>query len=196
MPRAPRSDSRDRFLDATADLLRRRGYHGTGLNDVVAASGAPKGSLYFHFPGGKEALAAEATERASRQFGLGIQAALDRGSSPPDTIRRLARGMAAGLDSSNYECGCPIATVALEAAATSDALAAACDGAFSDWTARLAAWLESAGGLPAEEARDTASLVLASLEGALILSRARRDPAPLHTVGDRLATLLEARCAS
>jgi TetR/AcrR family transcriptional repressor of lmrAB and yxaGH operons len=159
----------------------------------VAASGAPKGSLYFHFPGGKEALAAEAVDRAGAAYGRGIQAALDRGRPVGETIRRLAKGMAAGLEATEYECGCPIATVALDSAATSNPIAAAASGAFGDWTARLAAWLDAAG---VPDADGEAMLVLAALEGALILSRARRDTAPLITVGDRLAAHLEDRCAS
>ncbi|TGW02048.1 TetR/AcrR family transcriptional regulator, partial [Mesorhizobium sp. M2D.F.Ca.ET.145.01.1.1] len=58
------TDTRTRMIEATALLLRRRGYHGTSLNDILTASGAPRGSLYFHFPGGKDQLVIEVT-RAS-----------------------------------------------------------------------------------------------------------------------------------
>ena len=197
-PRGERS-SREAFLGATAQLLRRQGYGATAISEIVARSGAPKGSLYFHFPGGKEQLAVEAMARAGEQLGHAIRAILfsaDRsvGGGPVETGRvgdalgRLVDAMAAGLEGSGYADGCPIATVTLEASTGSEAVRSTADAVFASWLAVLEERLV-AGGLAPAQARPRALLVLAALEGALILARARRDTAPLAAVRDELVAL-------
>jgi TetR/AcrR family transcriptional repressor of lmrAB and yxaGH operons len=190
----PRSDprkqesSRDAFLRATAELMRRQGYSATAVNEIVAHSGAPKGSLYFLFPGGKEELAVAAMERSGERLRRAIVAILDSRESIGDSLGRLVDAMAVGLQSSSFQDGCPIATVTLEAASGSDAVRAAADGVFATWLAALQARLLAAG-LTAQEAERRALLVLAAIEGALILARARRDTAPLTAVRDELVAL-------
>ena len=68
--------SREAFIASTGRLLRRQGYAATGLNEIVSRSGAPKGSLYFHFPGGKEELAAAAMERTGEELRGAIAAVI------------------------------------------------------------------------------------------------------------------------
>ena len=120
-PRRPERSSREAFIDTTAKLLRRRGYAASGLNEIVARSGAPKGSLYFHFPGGKEELAIAAMEHAG-----GAAASGHRRSCSPrvrTSARRSPRSSTrspAGLQASGFRDGCPIATVALETASESE----------------------------------------------------------------------------
>ena len=94
-------------------LMRRQGYNATGLNQIAAESGAPKGSIYFHFPGGKEQLAAEAIATSGEGIRRVIQATLSASPDAATAVRTLATGMAAGLAASSYSDGCPIATVAL-----------------------------------------------------------------------------------
>src|SRR5277367_4918468 len=103
--------SRQAFLDATGTLLRRQGYASTGLSEIVARSGAPKGSLYFHFPGGKEQLALAAMQRASEQLRDAIAAILASSDDLGEALARLLDALAAGLERSGYRDGCPIATV-------------------------------------------------------------------------------------
>jgi TetR/AcrR family transcriptional repressor of lmrAB and yxaGH operons len=98
--------------------------------------------------------------------------------------------MAASLEATEFELGCPIATVALETAAASAPLADACSAGFARWLAAIAAGLER-DGHPAGDAEDLAVLVLSSLEGALVLARAARDTDPIHRVAARLRPLLE-----
>lgn len=168
--------------------MQRQGFHATGLNQVLAESGAPKGSLYFHFPGGKEQLAAEAVQASGDRLRASIEAALAGAASPEDAVRRLARGMAAGLARSSYAEGCPVATVALEASSSSDAIRTASHAAFSSWEAAIAARLREFG-WPEEEARPFSVVVLAALEGGMLLARAGRDVSPLMEVGEHLARL-------
>lgn len=180
--------SRDAFIDTTGRLLRRQGYAGTSLNEIVALSGAPKGSLYFHFPGGKEELAVAAMERASEQLRAAIATALSSSEDLAEALGRLLDALAAGLERSGYRDGCPIATVALEAAVDSDALRTAATGALDSWLHALEERLVAAG-LDRQAAARRAALVLAAIEGGLILARARQDLGPLQAVREELVEL-------
>src|SRR5947207_14909068 len=76
------TDTRTRMIEATALLIRQRGYHGTSLNDILSASGAPRGSLYFHFPGGKDQLVVEVTRDSVADVTKKLDEALAAGSDP------------------------------------------------------------------------------------------------------------------
>lgn len=177
------------MVGAFADLAQRKGYAATGLNDVVAASGAPKGSLYHHFPGGKEQLAVQAVEAAAAAVEAAIEGLL-AAHPPAIAIKRLAAAQAAGLEQTGFERGCPLATLALETGHSHDALAAATAGGFGAWHGHIAAALRRHGFSPSA-ARDRATLVLSALEGALVLARVQRDTTPLRVVARQLAPLLE-----
>ena len=186
--RAHDKPSRQAFVEATAELLRRQGYNATGLNEIVARSGAPKGSLYFHFPGGKEELAIAAMSHAGDQLRQAIGAIVMSSDDLGESLGRLVDALAAGLESSGYEMGCPIATVTLEVAASSEAVRATADAVFASWLEVLQERLVAAG-LTAADAERRALLVLAAIEGALILARARCDPGPLSAVRKELVAL-------
>lgn len=175
-------------MTATQELLRRRGYAASGLGEIVARSGAPKGSLYFHFPGGKQELAIAAMERSAVQLRDAMAAILDSSEDPDAGIRRLIEALAAGLEQSGFADGCPIATVALETTADSEPMRAAARAAFDSWLQVLSERLVVAGLDPAH-AEQRAVLVLAAIEGGLILARARRDVSPLLAVSSQLRSL-------
>ncbi|MGW5570180.1 TetR/AcrR family transcriptional regulator [Nocardia thailandica] len=181
----PRTDTRQRFLDAAADLFHTQGYHATGLNQLVSAGGAPKGSFYFHFPGGKEQLAAEALAQSGEQLRELLAAALDTAG-----FDGLFEALGAVLADSGYTRGCPIATIALDAGGESDAIRAACAGGFESWRGAIGDHLR-AEGIPAGRADHLATVALALIEGGLLLARTQRDLAPLRTVATHLRTLLE-----
>jgi TetR/AcrR family transcriptional repressor of lmrAB and yxaGH operons len=170
-------------------LLRVQGFHATGLNQIVRDSGAPKGSLYHYFPHGKEQLAAAAIQTAGEDAERAFAQAFASSSSPVAALQAVASWLAGELERSNYRYGCPIATVALEAASTSALIRAACDTAYRSWQAVIAASLH-ANGVPRDDAADDAMLVLSALEGALILSRTRRDVRPMRLFSERVAALL------
>jgi TetR/AcrR family transcriptional repressor of lmrAB and yxaGH operons len=186
--RAPGRASREAFIASTGRLLRRQGYAATGLNEIVSASGAPKGSLYFHFPGGKEELAAAAMERTGEELRGAIAAVIASRPRAADSLSALIDGLGAGLEASGFRDGCPIATVTLEAAGTSETVRLAAERVFGSWLQTLEQGLR-ADGLNDQQAARRALLVLAAIEGALLLARARRDLAPLEAVRDELAAL-------
>ncbi|HEX7610461.1 MAG TPA: TetR/AcrR family transcriptional regulator [Solirubrobacteraceae bacterium] len=186
--RAPGRSSREAFIRTTAKLLRRRGYAASGLNEIVALSGAPKGSLYFHFPGGKEELAVAAMTRSGEQLTRAIEGALGSREDLGEGLGLLIDALGEGLRASGYADGCPIATVALEGSTESEAVRAAAAGAFDAWLAVLRSRIAAAG-LDEDAAARRALLALCAIEGALILARAQRDLAPLRAVREELLAL-------
>jgi AcrR family transcriptional regulator len=181
--------SRDRLLDAAVDLLQRQGYHGTGLNELLERSEAPRGSLYHYFPGGKEQIGAEAIDRAGDQGAAAIAHLLRTKPTTADAVDALAGLLAAGLEASGFERGCPVATTALEVTPRSEPIRAAVRASFDRWLAPLREHLEAAGFDP-EEAAGRADLTIAALEGALVLARARQNADVLREAGRRLRPFL------
>jgi AcrR family transcriptional regulator len=183
-----KGSTRDAFIETTGQLLRRQGYAGSGLNEIVARSGAPKGSLYFHFPGGKEQLALAAMQRTGEQLREAVAGILASSEDPAEAIARLIGVLGEGLERSGYSDGCPIATVTLEAAAGSESIRTVAAATFDSWLDVLAQRLAKTG-MPAPAATQRALLVLSAIEGALVLARARQDLAPLVAVREELRTL-------
>jgi len=176
------TDTRDRIVNASAELFRRQGYTGTGLKQVVAEADAPFGSLYHFFPGGKEQLAEEVIRIAGR-FYLQLFEAISEDA--PDVVaatRDFFAGAAETLRVTDYADACPIATVALEVASTNDTLRAATADVFESWIAAATDRATQAG-VPRRKARELAISLLASLEGAFVLSRATRSTEPLEVAG-------------
>ena len=181
------SDSRNRMIRSAALLFRENGYSGTGFRDVIAHSGAPRGSIYHHFPDGKEQLAADTVEWA----GAVIERRLARATQQGDPIAALGVFVDAWrevLEDSNFRAGCPIVAVAAEADAGSAATAAAAD-AFARWQDLIARTMLDAG-IGRTDARRLATLVIAAIEGAILLCRARRDIRPLRDVHRALEAAL------
>lgn len=186
---AESGSSRAGFVSATAALLRRQGYYGTGVNEIVIRSGAPKGSLYFHFPGGKEELAAAAMAHSGEQLRSAIAGVLAPEVPLGKALRRLVDSLAADLERSEYRNGCPIATATLEAATASESIRVTADDVFTSWLDVLTERFVTSG-LDPQTASRRATLVLSAIEGALILARARRDIEPLAAIQDELVQLL------
>ena len=183
-----RTDTRQRMLESAADLFHTQGYHATGLNQLLSAGGAPKGSLYFHFPGGKEQLAAEAlTISAARLHDL-LRQQLHSAPDPASAVRAVVDALARELETSGFQRGCPIATVAMDAGTESEPIRTACAEGYSSWHTVIEEYLVTQGFPPAEAAR-LSIIALTSIEGALMLAKLDRDLAPLRTVGDHLHEL-------
>jgi len=186
MAKAP--DSKWKTLAAAVKLFRQQGYHGTALNDILAAAGSPRGSLYFHFPGGKEEIGESALTLAGEAVRQGIVRAAEVSDSTEMFLTRVARAMAADLEKSDYQEGCPIATTALETSAQSEVLGEATSAAFRKWEIEISSGLERFG-MTGDEADQVATMVLSQLEGALLLARTYRSPEPLQRAEEALKLL-------
>ena len=193
MPR--RTDTRSRMIHAAAELFRQRGYHATTFSDVVRDSGAPRGSTYFHFPGGKAELAREAIARAGDEIEEMVDQAARHADDPGSLVRALAQIMASRLERSGYQSGCAIATMVLELAPRDEEFSADFDSVFARWRAALITRFEPLG-LGPDRAAALAGLTISAIEGALILSRAARSTEPFKTTTEALISAIDHDAAS
>ena len=181
--------TKERILDATAELFRRHGYTGTGLKQVVANANAPFGSLYHFFPGGKEQLGEEVIRRSGQMYADIVLAIYDAAPDPVTAASNVFKGAAAVLEATDFADACPIATVALEVASVNEPLRKATADVFVSWidlaTARIAA-----AGPTKKAARELAIFMITSLEGAFVLSRAMRSLEPLEVAGTAVANAM------
>ncbi|MGW9022495.1 TetR/AcrR family transcriptional regulator [Leucobacter chromiiresistens] len=186
--------AKSRIAESMLTLMQRQGFSGTGITEVVEHAGAPKGSLYFHFPDGKEGLGIAAVDLAARRFTALIEeAAADRG--PAEALRFAFGALTSLVRESDYQLGCPVSVVTLEMGAESERLRDACAAAFAAWIDPTARLLQS-GGLGEAEAVRLATAVVASIEGAVILARAARSTQPLEATAEVLAQLVALRIAA
>jgi TetR/AcrR family transcriptional repressor of lmrAB and yxaGH operons len=162
-------------------LFRRQGYASTGLQQIVAESGAPRGSLYHYFPSGKEALGESAVAMAGGMIREMLSDLAARHGEPREFLRAYCRVMAGWMEESGFHSGCPVATTLLETAPQSPAITAAGRRAVDGWIDVIGGVLER-GGMQRREARSRAQLVVAAMEGALILSRIRLSTRPILDV--------------
>jgi TetR/AcrR family transcriptional repressor of lmrAB and yxaGH operons len=176
---AKATDSKGKTLAAAAKLFRQQGFHGTALHDILAAGGSPRGSLYFHFPRGKEEIGEAALGLAGEAVRQGIARAAEASENVEIFLVRIIRGMADDLVRSDYREGCPIATTALETSAQSEALGAACRNAFQKWELEISRGLQRFG-MSADNAELVATMALSQAEGALLLARTYRSLTPLR----------------
>ncbi|MDX1687545.1 MAG: TetR/AcrR family transcriptional regulator [Candidatus Promineifilaceae bacterium] len=183
------SSTREQFIEATCDLLEEQGYHATGLKQIVAESGSPKGSLYYYFPEGKEELAAEAIRRTGEMVAARIRDNLSDVEDLAATVRRFVRRIADHVEASGYRSGGPLMTVAMETAASSERLNLACREAYDRLQEAFAERLH-AGGFSSGRAAEVAAFVTASIEGGIILSRTAHSGDPLRRVADELGGYL------
>lgn len=186
MPR--QSDARSRMIESAAVLFRERGVQGTSFADVLAHSGAPRGSIYHHFRGGKSQLAEETTRWAGEFILASTVAALAEGD-PVAAVETFRRWWADVLERSDYAAGCVIVAATLEGEREPAVRAAAAE-AFVRWEEAVAAALLGRG-VPDARARSVATLLVAAIEGAVVLARAQRSLSPLDRVSAELAGVIE-----
>lgn len=176
--------TRDKLIDAMIDALQRKGLHGVGLNELLAAADAPKGSLYHHFPNGKTELAVAAIERVGQRAEQAFAALFERQSNPLDALTIWLQGALGQLQESAFECGCPLATVALESGPQDHEIRAALANAFAAIRQALQQQLQRHG-YPQPEG--LAALFVALYEGGLLQARVAGSSEPLKQA---VATLL------
>jgi AcrR family transcriptional regulator len=167
------SDTKRRMIERAAVLLAKKGLQGTSFSEVLEASGAPRGSLYYHFPGGKEELVLAALA-AARDRALTL---LDdvRGKPAVEVARKFVGLWRSVLEGSDLGAGCAVAAVAV--AADSQALQDGAAVVFRSWRSRLGELLAE-GGIPADRAPAVATTLVSAIEGAVIIARAERSFEP------------------
>lgn len=177
--------AKQHILEAAARLFEKQGYHATGLNEIIRESGAPKGSLYYYFPEGKEQIGAETALWSAEQMAVRIEQGLSQAEDPAEAVRLLALGIAGAVESSGFAAGGPLMMLSAESAVRSERVNTACREAYANMQAVFSVKL---GG-----DEDLAGLILATLEGAILLSRVRHSGEPLRSAAAHLYSYLKAR---
>jgi TetR/AcrR family transcriptional repressor of lmrAB and yxaGH operons len=185
---------KEKIIRATAELLRRRGYSATVLSDIVEKSRAPKGSVYYYFPGGKDEIAAAAVRYAGDRVKQTLQELAATTTSPAALLRSYGNLVAGWMTKSGFRDGCPITTVLLETAPEKGEIAAAGREVFSNWFEIVQRRLIESG-LDEERAQRLSRLAIMALEGALLLARVEQSSEPILLAMDEMAVLFERECS-
>jgi AcrR family transcriptional regulator len=192
MPRARAANPappRERLLETAIDLLRRSGLTGAGINGIVRESGAPKGSVYHFFPGGKPQIVDEALARHSERVLAFLDEALARGEDPAARVRSVFLAFAGRLDAARYDRSCPAGTCALDLDEGWAGLQERLGSMFDAWVELIDRRL---GFGDARRSRSFAGLMLTAIEGAYVRGRAERSSAAFREAGEWLAQLAQA----
>jgi AcrR family transcriptional regulator len=184
---------RDRIVYETAQQLRRAGVTATGLRQVVAEAGAPRGSLQHYFPGGKDQLVTEALQWSGSWAAdrIGRHLAGMRRPSPSRLFTAMVDDWDDDLRGRDFERGCPVAGAVVDCADTNAAVRQAASAALETWRRPITDALVTMG-RTRRRAETLSTLMLCALEGAILLARAQRDTAPLRLVARELAPVLDA----
>jgi len=183
-----RTDTRQRMVTSAALLLREHGVAGTSVAKVLAHSNGPRGSVGFHFPGGRRELITDALTWAGETVTDGLREAAGAGADPAQVFAAICQHYRAQLVESDFAAGCPIGAAMQEAHHDAD-LGPVVSGIVADWQGALADLLVGSGRTKGE-ADELAVLAISSLEGAIMMARVTKSAAPIDVVVDRIAPLL------
>jgi TetR/AcrR family transcriptional repressor of lmrAB and yxaGH operons len=189
------NDSRQQMILTAVRLFQRDGFHATSWRGLVKEADAPWGSVHHHFPGGKEELAAAAIDAGSQGVIAVIDHCFAQQPDPRSAVALWFEITTRSLIESAYQAGCPVATVALETSTSPGAVHDATASAFTAWERRLASHLRRAGATRAKAA-ETAVVVLALLEGAMLLSRVRGSVQPMRAASRSAQAVVAESCGS
>lgn len=184
-----KTDSREKIVAAASKLFQLKGYTATGLNEILRESGAPKGSLYYYFPNGKEELALAAIDLTSKTMQDRVLEGLNTDSDPVRAISKVIQNMIAALREDGKLQTMSLSMLALETCQTNDVLRDACVRSFEKMASIYAQKL-SESGFSFEQSTELGTVLQSMLEGAITLSLTARDVKPLESVLHRFPLLL------
>jgi AcrR family transcriptional regulator len=188
MTTAPAS-TRERLVAAGIELFQRQGMAATGIKQILSVADAGFSSLYHHFPGGKDELAAEVIRTAGIGYQRHVEAVWDQAGDPVAAMSAVFAGAAGVLELTDYADVCPVATVAMEVASTNEPLRLATADVYRSWLDAAHARFSTAG-LDAEEARQMSLTVVVLLEGAFVVCRACRSTEAMLAAGEMAGRLV------
>ncbi|TGD89841.1 TetR/AcrR family transcriptional regulator [Mycolicibacterium sp. CH28] len=189
-PRRARSSTRTKMLVSAAEVLRERGAAGVTIDEVLARSGAPRGSVYHHFPEGRSQILREALEYAGDEITASVNEAA--GESAAVLLRRFVQLWELALTESNYTAGCPILAAAVGSGEDEQQLTSIAGDIFGRWReASTQAYIHE--GFEPTEATALADTTIAAMEGAVVLCRSAHSLQPLYDVAAQLEFLIRAK---
>jgi len=184
---------RERMVRSAAQLIRRKGVSGTGMREIVIEADAPRGSLQHYFPGGKEELVSDALLWMGDVAARRIERCLSelKSRTPSALLTSIVDTWRRDLTNEQFSAGCPLVAAAADTAATSEQLRQVLRRAFDGWLEPLSGSLVDLG-VPLERSGNLAVVIIAALEGAIILARIRVDLTPFDALVRELGPLLDA----
>jgi AcrR family transcriptional regulator len=182
------SETRERVVQSAKEHMRRKGVAATSMLDAIADAGASRGSLYHYFPGGKTELIDDATQLACEEYSAAF--ALLEDMDAEEAMPAITAFWRAQVESTDYAAGCAVAAAALSGSETPAARQRAGEG-FQTWTTSIERMLRNSG-VADERAPALASLILASIEGAVIVCLAQRSAQPMESVTTELLDVVRA----
>jgi len=189
-PRVRRGSTRNKMLLSAAEVMRERGAAGVTIDEVLVRSGAPRGSVYYHFPDGRNQLLTEALQFAGESITTVIDEAARHGSL--SLVRQFVEFWDRTLTESDFTAGCPVVAAAIGSSDDIPALTTIATDILDHWREALTRTFTS-DGFDESDARSLAMTCIASLEGAVILSRAFRSADPLHAAAEQMEFLIKSR---
>jgi TetR/AcrR family transcriptional repressor of lmrAB and yxaGH operons len=177
------------MVEAGEQLLSERGYGNVTMIEVVDKAEAPRGSIYYHFPGGKEDLAIQVVAKVGRDTVYLVDWAAGKAETPKDFLLLLVERHRKRLERSDYTLGCPMMGIMVNAATQSEQLRTAVEAAFSAWINAIAQGLTSKGVGPSA-ARRIAATFVSGVEGAILVARTTRSVTPFSLLADTVPGLL------
>ena len=169
--------ARDRMVDSAIKFLATQGFQGASFSSILEDSNAPRGSIYHHFPGGKDELILAAIDRSGRRAEQIVEGF--RGRSAEGIVTSFVALWRSILLMSDFRAGCSVLGATVSSG--DDGIVDRAADVFRSWQAALADVIEAAG-TPREQAEDLGALLVASCEGAVVLCRAQRSTEPLDRV--------------
>jgi TetR/AcrR family transcriptional repressor of lmrAB and yxaGH operons len=188
--RHKRGATKRRMLTTAAEVLRERGAAGVTIDEVLTRSGAPRGSVYHHFPGGRNQILIEALAYAGDSMTSAIDDAASHG--PMALLREFVDLWEDVLRESDFAAGCPVAAAAICATDEDPRMASDAAHIFERWRVALTRSF-AADGFDDGEAGALATTMLAATEGAVILCRSLRSPQPLRDVAENIEFLVNGK---
>lgn len=183
-------NSRDKLIKTASRLFQLQGYHATGLNQITKESGAPKGSLYYHFPDGKEQLGVESVQLTTNFVSERIEKSLQRTDNACEAIQSFINSLADQFQEEPFADGIPIAAVALETSLISEPLRNACQNAYETFQGIFTQKLIKSG-YEKERARELGIILNSMIEGAFLISFTMKDSNPLRLVAKQIPAILK-----
>jgi len=181
--------SREKFLETARTLMEKQGYHATGLNEILKKSGAPKGSLYYYFPEGKEQIASEVILQAGKIISDRIQEKMQAEPDAGKAIHDFLETVACRMEETKFQSGSPFTMLAMESATESKRINQACREAYSMLIGAFKDGLEK-GGMEVARAESVAELIVSAVEGSIVLSRTYLSADHLRQIADHIEQMV------
>lgn len=185
-----KGNTKEKFIETASRLFEVKGYNATGLNEILSESGAPKGSLYYHFPKGKEQLALEAINLAGEKIKHNLQRNLENIEDPVEAIMANIEGLAAIIDNEEKTRDMSISLIALETYLTSEVLRKACEEIFNSLESTYAEKLIKSG-ISEDNAYELGATVGVMIEGGITLSLTRKNGNPLRLIAKQIPNIIK-----